>query len=113
MPYVRNSRYEAARASRLLTAACGFPVTVTGVIVPVGATNLTVKTPPRDVRVVQRRQLQTFLTQLAPTGLSDTQIAIRLSNVMAGAGATEPSGADLGARICCRIPRPKAGPGPH
>ena len=27
-PYVRNSRYEATRAAKLLTAACGFPVHV-------------------------------------------------------------------------------------
>lgn len=36
-PYIRNSRHEAGRAARLLTAACGFPVAVTGVVVPVGA----------------------------------------------------------------------------
>lgn len=30
--YVRNSRHEAARAGRLLAAACGSPVTVTGLI---------------------------------------------------------------------------------
>src|SRR5450830_1632054 len=37
VPYVRNSRHEAERASRYLAAACGFPVAVAGIIVPVGA----------------------------------------------------------------------------
>jgi hypothetical protein len=46
-PYVRNSRHEAERASRLLTKAVGASVTVTGVIAVVGATGgFTVKSPP-------------------------------------------------------------------
>lgn len=36
-PYVRNSRHEAARASRILSAACGFLVPVRGLVVTVGA----------------------------------------------------------------------------
>jgi hypothetical protein len=39
-PYLRNSRHEATRAARLLTAACGFPVAVTGVVVPVNADDI-------------------------------------------------------------------------
>jgi hypothetical protein len=30
--YIRNSRHGAARAGRLLSVACGFPVTATGVV---------------------------------------------------------------------------------
>lgn len=60
-PYVRNSRHEAARASRLLSQACGFPVPVTGVLVPVNARDITIKKPPVDVAVVNRRRLRRFL----------------------------------------------------
>ncbi|WP_324654103.1 nuclease-related domain-containing protein [Georgenia sp. H159] len=38
LPYVRNSRHEARRAGRRLTAQVGFPVTATGVIAVMGAT---------------------------------------------------------------------------
>lgn len=60
-PYIRNSRHEAQRASRLLTAACGFLVPVTGMVVPVGANNITIKTPPDDVHVVNRMALSRWL----------------------------------------------------
>lgn len=56
-PYLRNSRHEAGRASRLLSAACGFPVVASGVVVPVGADDLTIKSPPVDVHVVSRMAL--------------------------------------------------------
>ena len=42
-PYIRNSRYEAARAAKLLTAACGFPVHVEGLIVTVNAADVVIK----------------------------------------------------------------------
>jgi hypothetical protein len=60
-PYLRNSRHEAARAGRLLSAACGFPVAAIGVVVPVGADDLTIKTPPADVYVVNRMALVRWL----------------------------------------------------
>jgi hypothetical protein len=60
-PYVRNSRHEAARASSLLTAACGFPVEVTGVVVPVNASDVVVKQAPVGVHVVNRRRLSRWL----------------------------------------------------
>jgi hypothetical protein len=60
-PYVRNSRHEAERASRLLSAACGFPVLVCGVVVPVNADSLTIKAQPDDVRVVSRKRLIKWL----------------------------------------------------
>jgi hypothetical protein len=61
VPYVRNSRHEAGRAGRLLSVACGFPVTATGVVVPVNARDLTIRKPPRDVEVVNRRRLRHWL----------------------------------------------------
>jgi hypothetical protein len=51
--YVRNSRFEAARAANLLTATAGFDVTVLGVVAFVGPElRLTVKEQPSDGCVV-------------------------------------------------------------
>ncbi|MCU1392583.1 MAG: hypothetical protein JWM34_1011 [Ilumatobacteraceae bacterium] len=58
--YLRNSRHEAARASKLLTAGCGFDVAVQAVIVIVGA-EITVKARCPDVRVLYREQLSRWL----------------------------------------------------
>lgn len=60
-PYIRNSRHEALRAGRYLTAACGFPVAVTGIVVPVDADDLTIKQQPADVVVVNRMALAPWL----------------------------------------------------
>lgn len=69
VPYLRNAHHEAERASRLLSAAAGFPVDVQGVVVVIAA-SLTVKDQPADVIVVGRRQLRRWLrsldTQLTP-----------------------------------------------
>lgn len=59
-PYVRKSRYEAARASSLLSQACGFPVPVRGLVVTVGA-RLSVKTAPADVVVLDEATLASWL----------------------------------------------------
>ena len=60
-PYVRNARHEAARAAKLLSEACGHPVHVEGVIVPVNAIAVEIKSPPRDIHVVTRRQIARWL----------------------------------------------------
>jgi hypothetical protein len=60
-PYVRNSRHEAARAGRLLTAASGLQTHVSGVIVPVKARTIKIKTMPADVDVVSWRQIAAWL----------------------------------------------------
>ena len=56
-PYVRNSEHEAERASRLLSAAAGFPVVVkpvliftTGTLIP----DVTIKSKPKNVVVLDR-----------------------------------------------------------
>jgi hypothetical protein len=59
--YLHSSRHEASRASELLSAACGFPVVAVGVVVPVGAHDVTVKTPPEDVHVVNWMALNRWL----------------------------------------------------
>lgn len=64
VPYVRNSRHEAQRAGRILTAATGIPVQPTGVVVVVGARRgFRVKSQPEDgnVFVVARTQLARWL----------------------------------------------------
>lgn len=55
--YIRNSRYEAARAAKLLTEACGFPVHVEGLIVTVNATDVIIKNNPDGVHVTWRKNL--------------------------------------------------------
>lgn len=59
-PHVHKSRHEAARASRLLSMACGFPVPVRGLVVTVGAA-LTVKAAPADVTVLEAGALPRWL----------------------------------------------------
>jgi hypothetical protein len=72
-PYIRNSRHEAERASRLLSNALGAHLPVHGVIVPVGARTFTLKTPPADVSVVPRMRLAKWLRKL-PVVLNEADI---------------------------------------
>lgn len=66
-PHIRNSRHEAIRAGRLLGAACGFPVEVQGVVVPVRANDLTVKNRPDRVGVVPRSKIVRWFRRLPET----------------------------------------------
>lgn len=78
VPYVRNSRHEADRASRLLTEQAGFPVVAVGVIAVMGAhKGYTIKKQPEDGRVVvvQRRRVSSYLQSL-PVRLSSRQIDV-------------------------------------
>lgn len=60
--YLRNSRFEARRASSLLTRACGFPVAVHPGIVVLAA-RLAIREQPRDVHVVDDRTLVRWLSR--------------------------------------------------
>lgn len=71
-PYLRNSRHEAKRASKLLTAACGFEVAVQPIIVTVNA-ELTVKSMPPDVEVVGSKSIRKWLEK-RPVVLSDQEV---------------------------------------
>jgi hypothetical protein len=71
-PYVRNSRFEARRASNLLTATCGFPVMVSGVVVVVAASDLVIKAAPSDVHLVARRQIARWLRRRPPILAQET-----------------------------------------
>ncbi|MGQ0845456.1 MAG: nuclease-related domain-containing protein [Sporichthyaceae bacterium] len=73
VPYVRNSRHEAARAARLLSEACRFPVVVTGVVVPIAIADLDVSRAPDDVLVIPRGALVRGLRRL-PTVLEPATV---------------------------------------
>jgi len=91
-PYIRNSRHEAARASRLLTAACGFPVAVTGLIAVMGAhEGFTVREQPPggDVHVMTRKDIDRWLRNsdagiLSPGQVQDVHFAARRSTTWVG-----------------------------
>lgn len=66
-PYLRNSRYEVARASALLTAAAGVPVTAAAVLVfRLGSGSLTVREHPGDVLVYRATKAAKGLRALPP-----------------------------------------------
>ncbi|GAB7006953.1 hypothetical protein JCM18899A_44260 [Nocardioides sp. AN3] len=71
-PYLRNSRHEAERASKLLTRACGFPVPVYAVVVVVDPRNLTIRQDPTDVAITTRRRLKSWIST-QPNLLEQTQ----------------------------------------
>ena len=83
-PYVRNSRHEARKASRLLTRATGETVNVQGIVVPVDATAFTVKNQPADVHVINRSRLNDYLRSrpeiLGPDLVAHVFHAARLSS---------------------------------
>lgn len=74
--HVRNSRHEAMRAARLLSAAVGFPVPVQGVVVPVGAAALDVRRQPADVQVVNRARVRRWLAGRPPVWSAEQLAAV-------------------------------------
>lgn len=77
-PYIRNSRFEAQRAAKVLSAACHFDVRVDALIVLFAVEDITVRTEPgaKDgsaVHVKYRRQSIRWLKK-RPTVLTDEQI---------------------------------------
>ncbi|WP_344607130.1 hypothetical protein [Sporichthya brevicatena] len=73
-PYIRNARHEAGRAAKLLEAAGGRPVAVTGLIVFVGTDSVSVRDVPSDVWVVSQRKLVPFLAA-GPVLLEPAEVA--------------------------------------
>jgi hypothetical protein len=76
-PYLRNSRHEAERASRLLTEGCGFPVPVkaalvflTGTLIP----DVTIKQAPEGVAILDRTDIPRAFRRTKPT-LTNNQVA--------------------------------------
>ena len=74
-PYVRNARFEAARAGRLLSAAVGQQVNVMG-IVAMMCDDITIKRPPGDVLVIGSRRLRKWLGGLGPSLTGDQVDAV-------------------------------------
>lgn len=72
-PYVRNSRHEAQRASRLLSNAIGTTVAVRGLIVPVGLRALTIRQAPEDVAILGFRRFTKTIRRM-PAVLTEQQI---------------------------------------
>ena len=68
--YLRNSRYEAQRSSKLLTVACGFAVGVHPLIVVIAA-ELTIKAQPPGVTVVGRKRITKWLSDRPPVLAAD------------------------------------------
>jgi Nuclease-related domain len=71
--YLCNSRHEATRAARLLSAAAGFEVVVEPVVVVLAA-ELTIKTPADGIHVVAHTKAARWLNHL-PTRLSPDVVA--------------------------------------
>jgi hypothetical protein len=75
-PYIRNSRHEATRAAKLLTAATGLTVHVEGLIVTVNADDVVVKQAPDGVHVIPRMRVSRWLLRHGDTLAADTLDAI-------------------------------------
>lgn len=91
--YVQKSRGEARRAARLLTEACGFPVSVLSTIVFVDLASITEKGRPDDVVITTRRRLLNHL-QALPVSLNSDQVRLiheRASNSRTWLPAAPPS----------------------
>jgi hypothetical protein len=103
--YVRASRSEGRKVSRLLSAACGFEVAARPVIAVVNALDLVVKEQPGDVRVCSRRRVVEWLKAqpavLGPAEVeaiysvarrSTTWLSATTSEVVPSPPSAEPSG---------------------
>lgn len=75
-PYVRNARYEAERAAKLLSAICGFPVHVQWLIVTVNAQDVVIKREPEGVNVTWRNNLVKWLLRHGDIHGPDTLDAV-------------------------------------
>lgn len=64
--HLRNTRYEATRTQKLLSAAAGTDVPVTGIIAIVGAKQITIRERPVDVAVLDAAQLTRWLKKQKP-----------------------------------------------
>ena len=72
-PYLRNSIHEAERAAKLLSAAVGWPVPVSGAIVLVDPAGLTVREAHPEVAMVTATRLVRWLTRI-PVRLTPEQV---------------------------------------
>lgn len=64
--HLRNTRYEATRTQKLLSAAAGGEIPVAGVIAIVGAKQITIREQPTDVAVLDAARLTRWLKKQKP-----------------------------------------------
>ncbi|MBP1134574.1 hypothetical protein JOE31_000806 [Arthrobacter sp. PvP023] len=69
--HIPNAAHEAARAGKLLSAASGIPVEVSGVVVIIAPKNLTIKKAPEGAQVLSDRQILRWLRGLRPALSAD------------------------------------------
>ena len=74
-PYIAKSRAEGKRATKLLSAACGYNVTAHPLIV-IMAKDLRIKGSPEDVSIVGRKRISKWLSSQPPTLTPDAVEAI-------------------------------------
>lgn len=94
-PYIRNSRFEARRASRILSAAVGFKVAVDALVILFGVEDITIKTEPGEkdgstVHVKYRREAVRWLGK-QPTRLTDDQVEAVFEQARRSTTWVEPS----------------------
>lgn len=79
--HLRNSRFEAQRVARALTATAGRPIDPQPVVVLVGIRSITIRERPTDVGVLRDTELVRWLNR-GPTTL-DADVRNRLATAMA------------------------------
>ena len=89
--YLEKSRHEAARVSRLLSAACGFTVHVEAIVVIVGARHLSVGRPSDGVHVLEASYLTRWLR--ARCDIHSERVVQTVHNVAQRSTAWRPSAA--------------------
>jgi hypothetical protein len=98
-PHIRDMEYEMGRAERLLTAAVGRPVEVSGILAVVAAKSLVVREKQRDVAVLESSNLVSWLLRhkraLAPVEVAQVGAAASLASTWYDDGSSaliEPDG---------------------
>jgi len=98
-PHIRDMEYEMGRAERLLTAAAGRAVEVSGILAVVAPKSLLVREEQRDVAVLESSNLVAWLLRhkraLAPVDVAEFGAAASLASTWYDDGTTaavEPNG---------------------
>lgn len=89
--HLYNAAHEAARASKLLTAAAGFPVKATAVVVILEPKTLTIKARPEQAAVITDAQLLRWLRGFSPVLAWDELARISAAAVQPGTWHKRPS----------------------
>jgi len=93
-PHIRDMEYEMGRAERLLTAAAGRAVEVSGILAVVAPKSLVVREKQRDVAVLDSSHLVSWLTRhkraLAPGEVEEIGAAASLASTWYDDGTLSP-----------------------